>query len=623
VNAESFLQNFEAIAGAPGGITRIRDLVHYFAITGGLSRQQNGDSDASLILEDSLNEKERYLEQNSIRQIPRKHIEIFQIVKRLPSHWVTISAGDLVHLINGKAFKTSEWQPAGLPIIRIQNLNDRNAPFNYFQGDLSKSHRVQTGDMLLSWSGTPGTSFGAFIWSAGEAVLNQHIFKVLIYSSMIHKEYLRMAFNACLDALIGSARGGAGLKHVTKGQIESLQVPLPPLEEQKRIVQKVDELTRLCDRLKAEQRQMLRLFPILSRSSHARFLTSTNLANLRAIFHTPGSASTGDLCSTILTLGISGKLVPQDLTDGLAVSYLREKSKLPAAHLSRLPKTWTWARVDEVGEVQLGRQRAPEYHKGPNMRPYLRVQNVYEARLDLSDVKSMEFGPRDFNTFRLQTGDILLNEGQSRELVGRPALYAGEIEDACFQNTLIRFRHRSFVLPEYALIVFRAYMHSGRFQEISKQTTNIAHLGAGRFASLEFPLPPIAEQARIVAKVTSLLESLELLEKQQVAAKTVLDNFAKAIVAAITATKSSKVEMMRAPKTEVVTVLKVNDALEQRDPKSLAELLSQHRGRSSAKALWQLSGLEIDSFYRQLKMEIEKGWIVEPAKAVVKEVDAS
>jgi type I restriction enzyme S subunit len=133
------------------------------------------------------------------------------------------------------------------------------------------------------------------------------------------------------------------------------------------------------------------------------------------------------------------------------------------------------------------------------MRPYLRVANVYDARIDLSDVLEMNFTPEEYETFRLEPGDVLLNEGQSLEWVGRAAIYRGAPRGACFQNTLIRFRAGPRVLPEFALLVFRHYVYSQRFRRIARWTTNIAHLGSDRFADVEFPVPPLAEQKRIVA----------------------------------------------------------------------------------------------------------------------------
>jgi type I restriction enzyme S subunit len=168
--------------------------------------------------------------------------------------------------------------------------------------------------------------------------------------------------------------------------------------------------------------------------------------------------------------------------------------------------------VEEVGVVQLGRQRAPQHHRGTHMRPYLRVANVFEDRIDFTDVLEMNFSPREFAIFELQPNDILLNEGQSLKWVGRPAMYRGELPGACFQNTLIRFRAFEPINPRFALIVFRAFLHGGQFQSIAKWTTNIAHLGAKRFASMQFPLPPLEEQERIILSAERQLSISDRLE---------------------------------------------------------------------------------------------------------------
>lgn len=172
-----------------------------------------------------------------------------------------------------------------------------------------------------------------------------------------------------------------------------------------------------------------------------------------------------------------------------------------AGDLPSIPEGWTWTTVETAGDVLLGRQRAPEHHAGEHMRPYLRVANVMEGRLDLRDVKQMNFKPSEFETFALRSGDVLLNEGQSPELLGRPAIYRNEIANCCFQKTLLRFRPTPVVLPEFALVVFRRYMHGRRFLKESRITTNIGHLTQVRFLPIEFPLPPLAEQREIAMRV--------------------------------------------------------------------------------------------------------------------------
>ncbi|HEX7243633.1 MAG TPA: hypothetical protein VF263_25325, partial [Longimicrobiaceae bacterium] len=84
--------------------------------------------------------------------------------ERLPEGWAEATVGELCTLVNGRAFKPAEWSIEGLPIIRIQNLNNPAALFNYFDGELDPKFEVSSGDLLFAWSGTPGTSFGAHIW---------------------------------------------------------------------------------------------------------------------------------------------------------------------------------------------------------------------------------------------------------------------------------------------------------------------------------------------------------------------------------------------------------------------------------------------------------------------------
>lgn len=165
-------------------------------------------------------------------------------------------------------------------------------------------------------------------------------------------------------------------------------------------------------------------------------------------------------------------------------------------------KRWPLVTVEDAGVVQLGRQRAPKYQTGKHRRPYVRVANVYENEIDLSDLLYMDFAPSDYSAYRLEYGDILLNEGQSTELVGRPAMWRDEIPDCCFQNTLVRFQaNRHMCEPAYALWLFIRYLRGGEFAKISSKTSSVAHLGAQRFAEMKFPLPPLTQQRAFAAVV--------------------------------------------------------------------------------------------------------------------------
>lgn len=171
--------------------------------------------------------------------------------------WTETRVGDLCRLVNGSAFKPSDWSTEGVPIIRIQNLNDADKPYNYWAGDVDDCVRVRRGDILLAWSGTPGTSFGAHIWDGKEGVLNQHIFRVDLTSDEVTPAWFVWAVNFRLENLIGRAHGAVGLAHVTKGEVQALEIPLPPLAEQERIAGRLTEQLGAVERARAAAAQRL------------------------------------------------------------------------------------------------------------------------------------------------------------------------------------------------------------------------------------------------------------------------------------------------------------------------------------------------------------------------------
>jgi type I restriction enzyme S subunit len=122
---------------------------------------------------------------------------------------------------------------------------------------------------------------------------------------------------------------------------------------------------------------------------------------------------------------------------------------------------------------------------------------VFDGFIDESDVLSMHFSDSEFEKYRLLPGDVLLNEGQSRHLVGRSAIVDKLNGDYAFQNTLIRFRARE-VEPEYAHAFFQYCLYSGKFAKIASQTTSIAHLGASKFAKLLVPVLPVDKRQEII-----------------------------------------------------------------------------------------------------------------------------
>ena len=171
---------------------------------------------------------------------------------------------EVCQLINGRAFKPSDWGTEGIPIVRIQNLNDEDAAFNYFAGQYDPIHEINDGELLFSWSGTPGTSFGAFRWYRGRGVLNQHIFKVIPIIP-IDKDYLMYALNGNLQAIISKAHGGVGLQHITKKELDEIEIPVPDIETQMEIV---STIKRVKEMITKRQRQLRTLDTLIK----ARFV---------------------------------------------------------------------------------------------------------------------------------------------------------------------------------------------------------------------------------------------------------------------------------------------------------------------------------------------------------------
>jgi type I restriction enzyme S subunit len=151
----------------------------------------------------------------------------------------TSTLGEVMDFQNGRAFKTSEWRSSGIPIIRIQNLNNFNSSYNYFDGIYDDRILINEGDLLFSWSGTVGTSFGPHIWKGSDALLNQHIYKVTVKPN-IEKKYAYYALQSITSLIEDSVNGSVGLTHITKAKLINFEIPLPSLNQQKEMVEKLD-----------------------------------------------------------------------------------------------------------------------------------------------------------------------------------------------------------------------------------------------------------------------------------------------------------------------------------------------------------------------------------------------
>ena len=165
--------------------------------------------------------------------------------ENVPKGWCTIRVGDLAEYTNGKAFKPSDWEQIGLPIIRIQNLNDENCQYNYTSITHEEKYRISHEDLLFAWA----ASLGVYIWQGNQAWLNQHIFKVEPHP-FIDKQYLYYLFEYLVSEFYVRSHG-SGMVHITKKEFETTIALLPPLSEQQRIVTSIKSYYTILDNISA------------------------------------------------------------------------------------------------------------------------------------------------------------------------------------------------------------------------------------------------------------------------------------------------------------------------------------------------------------------------------------
>lgn len=513
-----FVENFETIVHAVGGIRSLRKLVLELAIRGRLSIRQEGDGTARRLFDAATADRLARQGRGEARQMEElAEPGSDEVPFSLPSTWLWTRIGLAANLVNGRAFKPKDWSASGLPIIRIQNLNNPNAGYNYCAFAVEAKHHLSPGDFLISWSGTPGTSFGAFIWHGPAGVLNQHIFRAEVYAAAYELGFLRIAINARLDEMIAQAHGGVGLQHITKGKLEALAIPLPPLAEQKRIVAKVDQLMALCDELEAKQTKKRETGARLTKSALDALTSAEGPDEFDAAWKRvvenfdvliDRAEKVGELRRALLRLAVHG------------------------AFSQKKREEWTVATVAEVADCRLGKMLDKVKNRG-TPRAYLRNTNVHWFRLDLSDIKEMLFEDDECEEYELRPGDLVVCEGGHG--IGRTTVWAGERKPMMFQKALHRLRPRVMMNSWFLAFQLKVAADTGVMDQYFTGA-GIPHLTGRRLAEMTVVVPPVSEQEQIVAKVKELMkicDELEVrLEQAEVRASQLVEAVVQEVVAA-------------------------------------------------------------------------------------------
>lgn len=554
---ERFFDKFEQFADAPNAVAKMRELILHLAVHGQLVEQLEGDEPASDLLSRSRAEMAKLMASGKAkREKPAASVLEEEVTFSLPHGWVWCRLVDAGQFINGLAFKPSDWGSVGRPIIRIQNLSGRNLEYNRTEGDFDPSVLVQDGDILVSWSAT----LDAFIWRGEEGVLNQHIFRVSP-APLADKGYIFWLLKWVIRQLAESDHAhGLVMSHINRGPFLARAIPLPPFAEQKRIVAKVDELMALCDRMEAQQQERDTRHAALARASLARFAEAPTPANLDFLFHPSYTITPADLRKSILTLAVQGKLVPQDLSDEPAKNLL---SRIAAAKLRLqkegrigkdkvvdpvqsddmpfdVPESWQLAKLAELTEL-ITKGSSPKwqgisYVEEADGVLFITSENVGNYRLrKLDDLKYVD---KQFNEIEprsiLKRGDVLMNlVGAS---IGRTAIY--DLHDGANINqavALIRLvRETEGVCAEFILHYFNSH-YAIDLMLSSRVVTAQPNISLTDVREFTIPIPPLAEQRRIVAKVDQLMALVDQLETQLTASRASAEKLMAAVVAELTA----------------------------------------------------------------------------------------
>ncbi|ELZ1649758.1 restriction endonuclease subunit S [Cronobacter sakazakii] len=646
MDAKQFLAEFGHIANAPGGIGKLRELILQLAVQGKLIVYTASDVSSRVLLDEVRALKAELVSCKKLpRQKPYPEVLRREIAVDAPSHWEWARFGELWQLLSGRDLVPSKYNDSknGIPYITgASNIVNGIIVVNRWTPDPVVIS--STGDLLITCKGTIGkTVFNTL----GEVHIARQIMAIRNFSKKLDTGFLKIWLDGFVSQLVEKSK--SMIPGFSRDDLELAAYPVLPIEEQSRIVAKVEELMALCDKLEAQQQARRILQNALRQSTlqavakttspHELQSTWTRLAeNFGRLFHSPEDV--GQLRDLILDLAVHGLLVEQSeadepinnwLADVTATKAALAKQKLIAKqtamtalsedeHPFSLPKGWAFVRLGQITN-KIGSGSTPRGGRDVYVKkgiPFLRSQNVWNDGLHLDDIACITTEEHERMSGTAVLGnDVLLNiTGAS---LGRCTLVPSEFGEANVSQHVTIIRLTDPQVCEYLHIcILSPYTQS----MIWERQVGMAREGLSKkvLEQFEIPLPPIAEQHRIVALVKELMRFCDVMERQLKRSLQVAEKLAVASVASITGIAiEQEEEPMKAPQTELIAPLRLGTVPDIKAQAPLATILARHHGEMSAKDLWQRFGGEIDAFYAQLKIEVLHGWILEPVPAEVRE----
>jgi type I restriction enzyme S subunit len=559
------LSNLNLLATAPGGVARLRELILTLAVQGKLVAQDPKDEPASELLKKIRAEKDRLIAAGKIkRDKPLAGITEEEKPFGLPVGWEWVRFSALAAFENGDRGSNypsrSNFVDQGIAFINAGHLVDERIDFfdmNYITSqtfELLRSGKVQRGDILYCLRGSLG-KFAQVTDDAAGAIASSLV--IIRLSNKAAASYVMQYLKSPLAAtLIKRFDNGTAQPNLGAGDLAKFVLPLPPLAEQSRVVTRVEELMRLCDALDAKGQ--------LEAAQHAQLVTT--LLGTLTQSDTPAQlaeawqrlATHFDLLldrpkgldaleQTILQLAVRGLLVPQDPTDEPASELLkkirlekdrlilegkikRDKALTLIAEEEKpfgLPQGWEWVRVGQVsGRVQYGVTASADHTLSEPK--FVRITDIQNDQVNWETVPGMQGIKQDVSDHYLEAGDLLI--ARTGGTIGKSFLVSVVPLNAVFASYLIRISPVAGMDSNY-LKIFASSEHYWQQLYAKSMGTGQPNVNGTALSELTLPLPPLAEQSRIVTRVESLRRLCADLRQRLSASQSTQAQLAEALVA--------------------------------------------------------------------------------------------
>jgi type I restriction enzyme S subunit len=536
---------------SPHGIKKLRELILELAVRGKLVPQDKKDEPASVLLQKIAKEKSRLIKEGKIKkQKPMPEITDDENSFDLPVGWVWVRNGSLFKLRKGKVPKDLSKTEASIPYLDIEAL-DRGNVLRYT--DDTNSPQSIKNDILVVCDG----SRSGLVLDGQDGAIGSTL--AVIETPLFIQSFVKLIFRQGYEHL-NSTMKGAAIPHLDTKKMFLSITGLPPLEEQHRIVAKVDELMALCDQLEQQQTDSVAahqtlvetLLAILTDASNANELAAARLRlanHFDTLFTTEQSID--QLKQTILQLAVMGKLVPQDPNDEPASVLLekiaKEKTRLikegtikkqkPLAAITddekpcSLPNGWVWTRIGDASIFTEYGMSEKTFHDIDGI-PVFKMGDIQDGRVVLGGQKLVKRDVESLPGLFLKKWDVLYNRTNSAELVGKTGIYEGPDDHYTFASYLIRIRcSKNYVHPRYLNLYMNTSLYrTTQIEPFLKQQCGQANVNGTIMRNMVVPVPPIAEQKQILLKAEELMAMCDMLKDRLNKAQITQIQLADAIV---------------------------------------------------------------------------------------------